>query len=302
MTNHHSVTLFFSGLEGREKAIIDRVIAFNVKQGMTAKVSSSAENANLLIVVDTDYPDLKPFAQSKTLIVISDSDMPDAHFTLQRPLLITRVMNTLTEAIAHANIEKDTVVTDDDQTETTETKLDKEIEDSQDTSTSSTDSNTEESPQSSQTEHIYVGEEADEEKEQSPTLHALVIDDSAAIRKQLELELRDAGIKSDFAESGEQALEKIKEAQFDLVFLDIIMPGIDGYETCKFMRETAEYKKTPIIMLSGKTSPLDEVQGVIAGATTYLTKPVKSDKLQETLNRVSKWINNFATAKDSAAV
>ena len=93
------------------------------------------------------------------------------------------------------------------------------------------------------------------------------------------------------------ALEKIKEQQFDLVFLDIIMPGIDGYETCKAMRATAEYKKTPIIMLSGKTSPLDEVQGVIAGATTYLTKPVKSDKLQETLQRVSKWINNFAATK-----
>jgi DNA-binding response OmpR family regulator len=47
-------------------------------------------------------------------------------------------------------------------------------------------------------------------------------------------------------------------------------------------------------MLSGKTSPLDEVQGVIAGATTYLTKPVKSDKLQETLNRVTTWIENFS--------
>ncbi|KAG1694944.1 Protein PilG [Nymphon striatum] len=127
--------------------------------------------------------------------------------------------------------------------------------------------------------------------------HALVIDDSASIRKQLELELRDAGVSSDFAESGEDALEKVKEGQFDLIFLDIIMPGIDGYETCKQMRAMPEYKKTPIIMLSGKTSPLDEVQGVIAGATTYLTKPVKSDKLQETLNRVTKWIDNFSQPK-----
>lgn len=136
--------------------------------------------------------------------------------------------------------------------------------------------------------------------------HALVIDDSAAIRKQLELELRDAGITADFAESGEVALEKIKDTQYDLVFLDIIMPGIDGYETCKTMRATSEYKKTPIIMLSGKTSPLDEVQGVIAGATTYLTKPVKSAMLQDTLNRVTKWINNYSPSdaknRDSATV
>ena len=128
--------------------------------------------------------------------------------------------------------------------------------------------------------------------------HALVIDDSAAIRKQLELELRDAGITADFAECGEDALDKIKDTQYDLIFLDIMMPGIDGYDTCKAMRKTEAYKKTPIIMLSGKTSPLDEVQGVIAGATTYLTKPVKSAMLQETLNRVTKWIENYAKSKD----
>ena len=137
---------------------------------------------------------------------------------------------------------------------------------------------------------------------ENKTHHALVIDDSASIRKQLELELRDAGITSDFAESGEQALEKIKDAHFDLVFLDIIMPGIDGYETCKQMRQTDAYKKTPIIMLSGKTSPLDEVQGVIAGATCYLTKPVKSDMLQVTLERVTKWIDNFSVRKETETV
>lgn len=141
-----------------------------------------------------------------------------------------------------------------------------------------------------------VEEETEEEiiEDSQSGHHALVIDDSAAIRKQLELELRDAGITADFAESGEVALEKIKKTQYDLIFLDIIMPGIDGYETCKTMRATSEYKKTPIIMLSGKTSPMDEVKGVIAGATTYLTKPVKSAMLQETLNRVTTWINNYS--------
>ena len=124
--------------------------------------------------------------------------------------------------------------------------------------------------------------------------HALVVDDSAAIRKQLELELRDANISADFAEDGEKALEKIDANKYDLIFLDIIMPGIDGFETCRQMRTRKELKKTPIIMLSAKTSPLDEVQGVIAGASTYLPKPVKSDQLQKTLARVSKWLDNFS--------
>lgn len=126
---------------------------------------------------------------------------------------------------------------------------------------------------------------------------ALVVDDSAAIRKQLELELREAGIASDFAETGEEALQKVAGHTYDLVFLDIIMPGIDGYETCRQMRMRKEMKKTPIIMLSAKTSPLDEVQGVIAGASTYLTKPVKSDQLQKTLKRVAMWLDNFQQAR-----
>ncbi|OQX07992.1 MAG: hypothetical protein BWK73_26640 [Thiothrix lacustris] len=123
---------------------------------------------------------------------------------------------------------------------------------------------------------------------------ALVVDDSAAIRKQLEIELRHANIAADFAETGEEALEKSAQKQYDLVFLDVIMPGIDGYEVCRKMRSSKTMKKTPIIMLSGKTSPLDEVQGVIAGASTYLTKPVQHEQFQQTLKRVSKWLTNFA--------
>jgi CheY-like chemotaxis protein len=138
-----------------------------------------------------------------------------------------------------------------------------------------------------------VSEASEFSEPEKSMLHALVIDDSSAIRKQLELELRVSKVAADFAESGEQALEKVKQRQFDLIFLDIMMPGIDGYETCKLIRANAEYKKTPIIMLSGKTSPLDEVQGIIAGATTYLTKPVKSANFQKVLSRVTAWVDNF---------
>lgn len=122
---------------------------------------------------------------------------------------------------------------------------------------------------------------------------ALIIDDNAAIRKQLEIELRTSGIPSKSAESGDQALEMIEADTFDLIFLDIMMPGIDGYETCGRIRSNKPYKKTPIIMLSGKTAPLDEVKGVIAGATTYLTKPIKHDQFQLVLQRITRWLNEF---------
>ncbi|MGZ8190878.1 MAG: response regulator [Methylococcaceae bacterium] len=121
---------------------------------------------------------------------------------------------------------------------------------------------------------------------------ALVVDDSIAIQKSIELKLtaleQIAGI--DFADSGESALEKASTHQYDLIFLDVMMPGIDGYETCTRLRKRPEYKKTPIIMVSGKTSPLDEVKGVMAGCTTYLTKPVQDEAFQKLSLRVLAWL------------
>ena len=124
--------------------------------------------------------------------------------------------------------------------------------------------------------------------------HALVVDDSAAIRKQLELELRGTSISADYAVCGKDALDKISKNQYDLIFLDIIMPDIYGYEVCKQLRKKENYKRTPVIMLSGKTEPLDEVEGILAGATTYLLKPVKHNDFQKTLNRISKWLHDYA--------
>lgn len=264
MNNKKSIGIHFIALDTRERAIFDRVIAFNVTHGLLAHTCDDIDSSDLVILGQDAYSQVERFSDTKTLLVISDDDSCQlGDEQLKRPLLITRVMNKL------GNVLKLT--------------QDQNIAESADNSES----------------NINI---TPEKKEASSKHHALIIDDSAAIRKQLELELRDAGITSDFAASGEEALEKTANNQYDLVFLDIIMPGIDGYETCKAMRSTPEYKKTPIIMLSGKTSPLDEVQGVIAGATTYLTKPVKSDKLQETLNRVTKWIDNFAETQNKNTV
>ena len=127
---------------------------------------------------------------------------------------------------------------------------------------------------------------------------ALVVDDSVAIQKSLELNL--AALERitaiDFADSGEAALEKAKALRYDLIFLDVMMPGIDGYEACSQLRKMPEYKKTPIIMVSGKNSPLDEVKGVIAGCTTYLTKPVQQEAFLKLSRRVLAWLENYQPA------
>lgn len=133
----------------------------------------------------------------------------------------------------------------------------------------------------------------------------LVVDDSELVHKALAIELKQALPDSylDFAGSGEEALRHILcETVYDLIFLDIMMPGIDGYETCKAIRKDARYKsKIPIIMLSAKSSPLDEVKGVIAGCTTYLVKPISHEPFQAILRRVGAWLDQRTPSQPNPA-
>ncbi len=142
-----------------------------------------------------------------------------------------------------------------------------------------------------------VSESLDNHEEQS-AYKILIVDDSVLIHKALEIELSKASFNSQltYTESGEECLEQIAKGKFDIIFLDVMMPGIDGYETCTQIRKNTLFKKTPVIMLSAKASPLDEVKGVMAGCTTYLTKPIKHEDFQKLLVRMDKWLEKFKQA------
>lgn len=123
----------------------------------------------------------------------------------------------------------------------------------------------------------------------------LVVDDSELMQKSVlvELEKVDRVLNVEFALSGEKSLEMINEKRYDLVFMDVMMPlpGIDGFEACTAIRKKPEMKRTPIIMLTSKTSPLDEVKGIMSGCTTYLTKPIKPDEFLAMMKRVLGWLD-----------
>ena len=289
----------------KEQAVIQRVITFGASQGKPYALHSDVPTASILITTDLHH------APSTSAITIQIGDSPSsADLVLARPLLVTRVMRALddaahllksrpaTAAVTHPDPSTD--ATDNNPTITTPTRpVEQPAAHTSADNTSTNESQTVNITPSLQ-HHSSLTPPTPEQPSETNTAvdqyryTALVVDDSAAIRKQLEIELRNAHIKAEFAETGEEALEKSAQTQYDLVFLDIVMPGIDGYEVCRQMRSRKAMKKTPIIMLSGKTSPLDEVQGVIAGASTYLTKPVKHEQFQQTLTRVSKWLSNFA--------
>ncbi len=106
----------------------------------------------------------------------------------------------------------------------------------------------------------------------------LVVDDSLPIRKQMEFELQSFVGEVDLAENGEQAIELLSTKNYDIVFLDVVLPGMDGYQICRTAKRLKNTKDTPIIMLTGKSSPFDRVRGKLAGCDTYLTKPVNLAK------------------------
>lgn len=223
------------------------------------------DKADLLITASSAY---KAVSDIPTITLGASADFPNSKVHIKPPLLAIRVLKVL-DAVEFLQQATKSVATP-------------------------------------QTEPELVIESKEINEAQNVTIDAdqnaydiLVVDDSKLIHKALDLELRKAefGTNITFVESGEQCLDAVKDKKFDLVFLDVMMPGIDGYQTCTEIRKNTLYKKTPIIMLSSKTSPLDEVKGVMAGCTTYLTKPIQHKEFQKLLMRMDKWLENFSPIK-----
>lgn len=114
----------------------------------------------------------------------------------------------------------------------------------------------------------------------------LVVDDSLAVRKFMETKLAPYAFAVDFAESGEQAIGFTGERSYTCVFLDVILPGVDGYQVCKLIKsKKSAGKSTAVVMLTSRSSPFDKIRGTMAGCDAYLTKPVDEDRLLEVISK-----------------
>ena len=107
----------------------------------------------------------------------------------------------------------------------------------------------------------------------------MVIDDSKTIRRSAETLLKKAGCEVVTAIDGFEALAKISEHKPDIIFVDIMMPRLDGYQTCALIKNNQTFKGTPVIMLSSKDSIFDRARGRIVGSEEYLTKPFSKEDL-----------------------
>ncbi|ODJ88425.1 alkaline phosphatase synthesis transcriptional regulatory protein PhoP [Candidatus Thiodiazotropha endolucinida] len=116
----------------------------------------------------------------------------------------------------------------------------------------------------------------------------MVIDDSKTIRRTAESLLKKAGCEVTTATDGFEALAKIADHHPDVIFVDIMMPRLDGYQTCALIKHNDVFKKIPVIMLSSKDGLFDRARGRIVGSEQYLTKPFTKDELLGAIKRYVK--------------
>ena len=115
--------------------------------------------------------------------------------------------------------------------------------------------------------------------EQFEGLTVMVVDDSKTIRRTAETLLKKAGCTVVTAEDGFDALAKIVDHRPHLIFIDIMMPRLDGYQACALIKNNKDFKDTPVVMLSSKDGLFDKAKGRIVGSDHYLTKPFSKDEL-----------------------
>jgi twitching motility two-component system response regulator PilG len=124
-----------------------------------------------------------------------------------------------------------------------------------------------------------------EEADDLTGTRVMVIDDSNTIRRSAEIFLLKTGCEVILAEDGFDALAKIADHHPEVIFVDIMMPRLDGYQTCALIKKNARLRDTPVIMLSSKDGLFDRARGRLVGSDEYLTKPFTKDSLLEAVRR-----------------
>ncbi len=119
----------------------------------------------------------------------------------------------------------------------------------------------------------------------NPSFKVLVVDDSNTIRRSAEIFLKQGGHEVLLADDGFDALAKINDYQPDLVFCDILMPRLDGYQTCAIIKRNARFSGIPVVMLSSKDGVFDKARGRMVGSQDYLTKPFTKDQLLQAVQQ-----------------
>ncbi len=120
---------------------------------------------------------------------------------------------------------------------------------------------------------------------QPQPLSALVVDDSLTVREQMRMALERIGIACDQADSAEAAMQLLQHNSYSLAFLDVVMPGTDGYELCRKIKQNNYTRLMPVLMLTSRSSPFDRARGALSGCDSYMTKPITWDTFSQAVDK-----------------
>ncbi len=259
-----SVALF--GFSEAEQRLVTRVFDFSRTRNpaFSLSVPASDESADILMVDADDsnavaawraFATVEPGRSKIPTLMVSRQGVADApHFSARKPLIATRLLVAL-EAVAPDGLGFSAVLAIDPRDSLSP------LGEAQDAPPEGTSAGV------------------------SSGCTALVVDDSLPVRVQMDLALRPFASHVDFAETGERAFDLINQNAYDIVFLDVILPGADGYEICKAIKADPNRRRTPVIMLTSNSSPADRIKGRLAGCDTYLIKPVRHEVFMGVVER-----------------
>ncbi len=255
-TNSYSVALF--GIPEFERDLVERIFSLSESRNNVYRIVEEAHSHTAAIaLVDksnanatSHYEQFQSEHKGFPTVVIANGNDPGCDYWVKRPFTTTRMLGALDKLV--------------------ENKLD------------GANCSKPRTPTPTQADKPAAPAVA------GGNYKALVVDDSLAVRKQVGVALRRAGITAEFAGDAESALQLIGTKTYDILFLDVVLPGKDGYEICKAVKRDRDKKHTPVVMLTGKSSPFDKVKGKLSGCDAYLTKPVSLKQFNKTL---SKWLS-----------
>ena len=269
------------GIQEKDKNVLKRILA--ITQGRTRTYtlfdSEIDEDADI-VIVNADDPDAKIEWQQKFVsgnghsiratLLASRNTLNDPQYSSTKlPFFPSRVLKCLDEVtVKELNYTPEIRIEEPDEVEITKSAPDKF-----------------QSELSKQEIETFIGKRPNLEPEYKKRT-ALVVDDSLPVRKALDMKLRLMDYDVELASSGRDALLFLQKKDFDFIFLDVVMPGIDGYEVCRRIKRNRFTSNIPIIMLTSKSSPFDKVKGKLAGCDTYLTKPVEQDKFEQVVANI----------------
>ncbi len=257
MGSNYSVATI--GLEDKDISALNRILVLSQRRKRIYSISNEAPNRADIIIVNADLE----IAVAKTIqlargsqpIIYATSNPAgyDAPNKIKLPFLGSKAIRMLDQVVVHNIGDMPDIDISDD---------------------------------NSLYELNQVSTNAVEETEyREQGMQVLVLDDSASIRKQMEIVLKAKKLIPVMAETGEEAMGLLDRKHFDIAFLDVVLPGIDGYQVCKKIKQN---KNIPVVMLTSRSSPFDKVRGSLAGCDMYLTKPVSQEDFNRALEKCLK--------------